>query len=265
MAKGTKYVAKVPDSNGFIQYSDEENQIWSELITRQMAWINDTACDEFLDGLKQLNLPMDRVPQLEELNVVLREKTGWETAAVPALIGFEEFFSLLASKKFPVATFIRSREDLDYLQEPDIFHEIFGHCAMLTNPHFAAFTEHYGKLGIAATKQERVYLARLYWFTVEFGLVRSHDGLRIIGGGILSSPGETKYAYRKEAQITPLEPLEVFRTPYRIDIMQPQYFVLENMEHLTALTKLDLMALVRQAIELGMLPAKFEPKDKQAC
>ncbi len=260
MAKGTKYTAKQADQTGFIHYSDEENKVWSELITRQMSWIDDTACVEFLDGLQRLNLPMDRVPQLEELNVVLRAATGWETAPVPALIGFEQFFNLLANKKFPVATFIRSREEIDYLQEPDIFHEIFGHCAMLTNPHFAAFTEHYGKLGLQATKQERVYLARLYWFTVEFGLVKSHDGLRIIGGGILSSPGETNYAYRKEAEITPLAPLTVFRTPYRIDIMQPQYFVLDDLAHLTALTKLDLMAIVREAIELGLLPAKFPAK-----
>ena len=262
MAKGTKYQAKLPDENGYIQYSTQENDIWQQLITRQMSWIEDTACDEFLAGLKLLNLPMDRVPQLAELDQVLEKATGWQTAPVPALIGFEEFFRLLADKKFPVATFIRSQEELDYLQEPDIFHEIFGHCAMLTNPHFANFTEHYGKLGLKANKQQRVYLARLYWFTVEFGLVRSHDGLRIIGGGILSSPGETNYAYRKEAEITPLDPLQVFRTPYRIDIMQPQYFVLENMEHLTKLTALDLMALVDQAIEMGLLPAKFDKKVK---
>ncbi|NRA71403.1 MAG: phenylalanine 4-monooxygenase [Gammaproteobacteria bacterium] len=264
MAKVTKYQAKIPDKHGYISYSQEEHDIWRELITRQMSWIKDTACDEFLAGLSRLNLPMDRVPQLEELNVVLRQATGWETAPVPALIGFEQFFNLLANKKFPVATFIRSREELDYLQEPDIFHEIFGHCAMLTNQHFADFTEHYGKLGLKASKQERVYLARLYWFTVEFGLVKSHDGLRIIGGGILSSPGETDYAYRKEADIQPLDPLTVFRTPYRIDIMQPQYFVLDDMAHLTALTKLDLMSIVRQAISLGLLPAKFEPKANKA-
>jgi len=257
MAKATNYIAKQPNIDGTIDYSDQENQIWSELITRQIATINETACQEFLDGLERLKLPIDRVPQLEEINVVLRQATGWETAPVPALIGFEQFFRLLANRQFPVATFIRSRQEIDYLQEPDIFHEIFGHCAMLTNIHFARFTEHYGKLGLAATKQERVYLARLYWFTVEFGLVKSDDGLRIIGGGILSSPGETSYAYRKEAQISALDPLTVFRTPYRIDIMQPQYFVLDDLAHLTALTKLDLMALVREAINTGLLPAKF--------
>jgi phenylalanine-4-hydroxylase len=260
MAENTVYKAKVPDSRGFIDYTADEHQIWSELIDRQMSQINETACEEFLAGLVQLNLPCDRVPQIAELNRVLFAATGWQTVAVPALIGFEKFFSLLAAKKFPVATFIRSRAEFDYLKEPDIFHEVFGHCAMLTNPHFANFTEHYGKLGLNATKQQRVYLARLYWFTVEFGLVKSSDGLRIIGGGILSSPGETQYAYSKEAIIKPLDPLEVFRTPYRIDIMQPQYFVLENLAQLTTLTKLDLMALVDQAIELGLLPAKFPAK-----
>jgi len=260
MAKATVYTAKQPASDGTIDYSAQEHQIWSELISRQMAVINETACQPFLDGLLLLNLPLDRIPQLKQINQVLRDTSGWQVVPVPALIGFEKFFSLLAQKKFPVATFIRNRQDIDYLQEPDIFHEIFGHCAMLTNQHFATFTEHYGKLGLAATKQERVYLARLYWFTVEFGLVKSTDGLRIIGGGILSSPGETQYAYRKEAQISQLDPLTVFRTPYRIDIMQPQYFVLDNLAQLTALTKLDLMDLVRQAITLGLLPAQFQSK-----
>jgi len=260
MGKITKYKAKLPNDDGTIEYSDTENDVWRQLITRQLKWIDDTACDEFLHGLTLLNLPQDRVPQLSEINKVLQKSTGWSTEPVPALIGFEQFFRLLSEKKFPVATFIRSQEELDYLQEPDIFHEIFGHCAMLTNQHFADFTEHYGKLGLAATKQERVYLARLYWFTVEFGLVKSHDGLRIIGGGILSSPGETHYAYHKKAEITPLEPLTVFRTPYRIDIMQPQYYVIDNLQHLTDLTKLDLMAIVKEAMALGLLPAKFEPK-----
>ncbi len=264
MAKVSTYQAKQPDESGYIEYSAEENKIWAELLERQMSTIRDTACDEFMAGLKLLNLAKDRVPQLHELNNVLQNATGWQTAAVPALIGFEEFFRLLADKKFPVATFIRSREEFDYLQEPDIFHEIFGHCAMLTNQQFADFTEHYGKLGLAASKQQRVYLARLYWFTVEFGLVRSNDGLRIFGGGIISSPGETQYAYRKEAEITALDPLTVFRTPYRIDILQPQYFILENMDQLTELTKLDLMSLVDKAIELGLLPAKFTAKVKTA-
>ena len=257
MKQQTSYIARQPDNDGVIRYSAAENRIWKTLIDRQMACIQDTACDEFLSGLTLLNLPEDHIPQLSEVDDVLYTATGWKTAAVPALIGFDRFFELLSQRRFPVATFIRSEEDLDYIKEPDIFHEIFGHCAMLTNQHFANFTEHYGKLGVSATPQERVYLARLYWFAVEFGLVRHQDSFRVIGGGILSSPGETRYAFSHEAEISPLVPLQVLRTPYRIDIMQPEYFLLESLAHMTALTKLDLMGLVHKALEQGLLPAKF--------
>ena len=134
MAKASKYISRQPDESGVIAWSEEENKIWSELITRQLKCIEGKACDEYMVGLDKLQLPTDRIPQLEEVSKVLRESTGWECAAVPALISFDKFFELLANKKFPVATFIRSREEFDYLQEPDIFHEIFGHCAMLTHP-----------------------------------------------------------------------------------------------------------------------------------
>ena len=134
MAKATKYVSKDADENGIIQWTDEENQVWHELITRQLSCIKNKACDEFNEGLEKINLPLDRIPQLEEVSAVLRKTTGWECYPVPALIGFGEFFRLLSEKKFPVATFIRSRDEFDYLQEPDIFHEIFGHCHLLTNP-----------------------------------------------------------------------------------------------------------------------------------
>ncbi len=151
MKQQTEYIARQPDSAGNIDYSDAENAIWKTLITRQMACIQDAACDEFLSGLELLDLPDDRIPQLREVDRVLEPATGWKTAAVPALIGFDRFFELLSQRRFPVATFIRSRKDLDYIKEPDIFHEIFGHCAMLTNRHFADFTAHYGKLGVSAT------------------------------------------------------------------------------------------------------------------
>jgi phenylalanine-4-hydroxylase len=192
----------------------------------------------------------------------LLETTGWQCAEVPALINFESFFKLLAEKKFPVATFIRTREEFDYLQEPDIFHEIFGHCAMLTNPAFSEFTHKYGQLGLAATKEERVYLARLYWFTVEFGLMKKGDQLRIYGGGILSSPGETEYALGSDVPSrSRLNLIDVFRTPYRIDIMQPLYYTIENIDDLMALSKSDLMAIVKEAMELGLFPPRFPPKN----
>ena len=269
MAKATKYVSKDGDENGIIHWTEEENQTWQALIERQLKCIEGKACDEFMLGLEKLNLPLDRIPQLEEINQVLRAETGWECAKVPALIGFGEFFRLLSEKKFPVATFIRTKEEFDYLQEPDIFHEIFGHCAMLTNPEFANFTEAYGKLGLAASKEDRVFLARLYWFTVEFGLMMTPQGLRIYGGGILSSPGETEYAMQdgnaerryltNEAQV-----VDVLRTPYRIDIMQPIYFMIEKMSDLDAIRALDLSQLVEQAKALGLHAPKFPPKEKIA-
>ncbi|MEA3167865.1 MAG: phenylalanine-4-hydroxylase, partial [Pseudomonas sp.] len=204
--KQTQYVAREPDAQGFIHYPPEEHAVWNTLITRQLKVIEGRACQEYLDGIDKLGLPLDRIPQLGEINQVLAETTGWQVARVPALIPFQTFFELLASKQFPVATFIRTREELDYLQEPDIFHEIFGHCPLLTNPWFAEFTHTYGKLGLAATKEQRVYLARLYWMTIEFGLVDTPQGRRIYGGGILSSPKESVYCLSDEPEHQAFDP-----------------------------------------------------------
>lgn len=260
--KESKYVSKQPDSDGIIHWTAEENQIWHDLVARQLEIIPGKACDEYMEGLRLLDMPNDRVPQLHEINQVLQETTGWQVAQVPALIPFDEFFRLLANKQFPVATFIRSREEFDYLQEPDIFHEIFGHCPLLTNPAFAHFTHQYGKLGYAASPKERVYLARLYWFTVEFGLLNTADGLRIYGGGILSSPGETRYALESDKpERNPLRPLDALRTPYRIDIMQPVYYTLDSVDQLFEIADMDIMALVEEAMELGLFEPKFPPKN----
>ncbi len=169
--KKTAYQARMPDADGHIAWSEQENATWRTLMERQVELLPGRVCQEYLDGMERLALPVERIPQLAEVDAVLREATGWETAQVPALIPFDTFFELLASRRFPVATFIRTPEELDYLQEPDIFHEIFGHCPMLTNPAFAEFTATYGRLGLEASPKERVYLARLYWMTVELGLV----------------------------------------------------------------------------------------------
>lgn len=265
MAKMSNYISKLSDESGVIQWEEEENKIWSELYARQKKLLKGRACDEFMNGLELLDLPEHEIPQLGDVDKVLLETTGWRTAEVPALINFGEFFRLLANKQFPVATFIRSREEFDYLQEPDVFHEIFGHCPMLTNPAFAHFTHTYGKLGLNASKEQRVFLARLYWFTVEFGLLQTDDGLRIYGGGILSSPGETIAALEADAvDRFPLDVLNTLRTPYRIDIMQPIYYILDGLNSLDDLAQLDLLDLVAQARQLGLFEAKFPPKEKVA-
>ncbi|KAF1070264.1 MAG: Phenylalanine-4-hydroxylase [Pseudomonas citronellolis] len=259
--KTTHYVAREPDTHGVIHYPDSEHQVWHTLISRQLRLLDGRACTEYLDGLEQLRLPLEHIPQLADINRVLQASTGWQVARVPALIPFQTFFELLASRRFPVATFIRTVEELDYLQEPDIFHELFGHCPLLTNRWFAEFTHTYGQLGLAASPQERVYLARLYWMTIEFGLLDSADGLRIYGGGILSSPKETLYSLSETPLQQPFDALEAMRTPYRIDILQPLYFVLPNLHSLFELAAQDIMALVRQAMRLGLHAPRFPPRD----
>ncbi|PCE65563.1 phenylalanine 4-monooxygenase [Salinivibrio sp. YCSC6] len=263
--KQSKYESKPVDELGRVAWSAQENDVWRQLVTRQLACIKDKACQEYLDGLRMLDLPHDTVPQIPDVNAVLMRETGWQVAPVPALIDFDQFFALLADKKFPAATFLRTKDDFDYLQEPDYFHEIFGHCAMLTHPAFAEFTHMYGQLGKKATPKERVYLARLYWFTVEFGLLSdSQDNRSIYGGGILSSPAETEYAFNSDKAVRkPLEVIDVMRTPYRIDIMQPIYFTIESIDDLFAISQRDLIADVHQAMELGLHAPLFPPKPKK--
>lgn len=261
MAKASLYVAHEPDAQGHVAWQPAEHKIWQQLVRRQNKAIPGKACQEYLDGLEHLNLPEDRVPQLAEIDAVLSKATGWRTAPVPALIDFSEFFRLLANRQFPVATFIRSEQELDYLQEPDIFHEIFGHCPMLTHQAFADFTQLYGELGLNASKEDRVFLARMYWFTVEFGLLQSGNNRAIYGGGILSSPGETDYAFSSEVpERLPFDLVSVLRTPYRIDIMQPVYYCLESVDQLYDIARMDIMGAVQEAKRLGLFAPRFEQK-----
>lgn len=256
------YVSRTPDAHGHVHYSDEENGTWSILFERQLPMLEGRVCREYIDALEALQLPRERIPQLGEVSGKLKQCTGWSVAPVPALIDFTRFFRLLANRQFPSATFIRRREDLDYLQEPDIFHELFGHTPLLGDPRFAAFTEAYGRAGLAADPRDHGMLARLYWFTVEFGLIQTATGLRSFGAGIVSSPGELLHALDSEVPARkPFDVLEVLRTPYRIDIYQTVYFVISDFEELFELTQRDLSPLVREARRLGMHAPTFPMKN----
>ncbi len=256
MAKSTRYISHTPDARGYIRYSDEENATWATLIERQLPRLEGNVCQEYIDALALMDFPRDRIPQLPEVSEVLMEHTGWSVAPVPALIDFTSFFKLLANRQFPAATFIRSSHDLDYLEEPDIFHEIFGHTPLLTDYRFAAFTEAYGKAGLAADKRDHAMLARLFWFTVEFGLIQTPAGLKSYGAGIVSSPGELDYALHSPVpERRPFDALNALRTPYRIDIYQTVYYVLESFDTLFELANTDLAPLITEARRLGM----FEP------
>ncbi len=228
-----KYVAKKPDQNGNIAFTSEENAVWNTLLTRQLKIVENRACDEFIQGLKKLNFPPDRVPQCHEVNAVLQAETGWSVVPVDAIIPLGEFFRLLANRQFPAASFIRRREDLDYLQEPDIFHEYFGHCPLLTHPAYADFVHWYGKTVLTMPPSSQSLLGRMFWFTIEFGLVETEKGLRVYGGGILSSFTETVYALEdKKVQRLTFSIMEILNTSYKYNEIQPRYFVLQNLDQL---------------------------------
>jgi phenylalanine-4-hydroxylase len=242
------YLAKQPNAHGHIDYTDEENSVWATLYARQLPIVEPRACQAYLDGLDTLKLPTDRVPQCKEVSAALNKATGWSVVPVKALISFEEFYTLLSTKRFPAASFIRIRDELDYLQEPDIFHEVFGHCPLLTHPDFAKFTEAFGRVGLKAGPKDRARLARLYWFTAEFGLI----GSKIYGSGILSSKSETIYAAESpEPQRVPFDMLTALRTPYRYDIIQTLYYVIDDFKTLYEMVEHDLLGLLKEAKSMG--------------
>lgn len=253
-----KYTSKPVGENLEVLWSNIENETWNKLITRQNEIIKGRACREFIDGQKALGLSLDRVPDLSYVNKKLSDATGWAVEPVPAVIQPKEFFTLLSNKKFPAATFIRTPEELDYLQEPDIFHEIYGHTPLLTNDAYANYMEKFGKLALSVDSKDRKRLFRLFWFTIEFGLVKTDEGLRAYGGGILSSIGETQYCLTETPKKQPFSILDALRTPYRIDIMQPLYFVLESIDDLFTILDQDILKIMEEAKKLGDYPPLFD-------
>lgn len=246
----TEYVAKIPDHRGFITYSAEENRTWSNLYARQMAVADDSVCAEFRTGLEQLELPADRAPQCAEISAALTSSSGWTVEPVPALIDVDLFFDMLSRRVFPAASFMRRPDELDYLKEPDLFHEIFGHAPLLTHPDFADFTETYGRLGLQASDAEREILARLYWYTIEFGLIeKPGQPLAVYGAGIASSISETRRAlHDPHVSRRPFDLDTILRTDFRIDVMQPHYFVLTHFSDLFETVEGDLLDHVREVL-----------------
>lgn len=260
MAKTSAYVAKRPDSEGQIHYTDDENAVWRDLYAQQAPDVARHMARPYLDGLARLDLPRDRVPQAGEISAVIAPLTGWRVEPVPALIPFGRFFALLADRAFPAASFIRSREDFDYIKEPDIFHEIFGHTPLLTDPRFAAFSQAIGAAGLRAQPSDYAWIIRLYWFTIEFGLTRETGALKALGSGLASSPTELPWSLSDGPERREFDVIDILRTPYRIDIHQPLYYVLDDIDTLFAAAERDLLADVRKAQSLGL----FAPLYPQA-
>lgn len=244
LAAGEAYRPERPDwtiDQGWENYSADEHGIWQTLYERQMKLLPGRACDEFVAGMRDLPIEADRIPDFRRLSEVLMKRTGWQVVAVPGLVPDDVFFEHLANRRFPSGQFIRRPDQLDYLQEPDVFHDVFGHVPMLMNPVIADYIQAYGEGGLRAKQLGMLdNLARVYWYTVEFGLVEQKDGLRIYGAGIASSYTESIFAVDDPSPNRVRFDLErIMRTRYRIDDFQETYFVVRNLEELLELARID--------------------------
>ncbi|WP_300376983.1 phenylalanine 4-monooxygenase [Henriciella sp.] len=219
---------------GWSDYTAEDHSVWDLLYKRQIDVLPGRAAPEFMDGLKALDLGKGGIPEFETMSDELESLTGWRVVAVPGLVPDEVFFDHLANRRFPAGQFIRKRDQLDYLQEPDVFHDVFGHVPMLTNPIFADYMEAYGKGGLRSLNYAALKnLAALYWYTVEFGLIRTDQGLRIYGAGIVSSKTESIFALEDPSPNRIGFELErLMQTDYRIDDFQQTYFVIDSYDQL---------------------------------
>lgn len=242
---------------GWERYTAEEHATWKTLYERQTKLLLGRACDEFVQGMQALPIGPERIPDFRRLSDVLMQRTGWQVVAVPGLVPDEVFFEHLANRRFPSGNFIRKPHELDYLEEPDVFHDVFGHVPMLMNPVIADYIQAYGEGGLRAQRLGKLtQLARVYWYTVEFGLVQQHDGLRIYGAGIASSATESVFALDDPSPNRIRFDLErVMRTRYRIDDFQESYFVLGSLDELLELARIDFLPVYQRIEGRG----EFEP------
>jgi phenylalanine-4-hydroxylase len=226
---------------GWERYSAEDHGVWKTLFERQTRLLPGRACNEFVGGMRALPIEADQIPNFEALSEVLMARTGWQVVAVPGLVPDEVFFDHLANRRFPAGNFIRKPHELDYLEEPDVFHDVFGHVPMLMNPAIADYIQAYGEGGLRAQRLGKLAnLARVYWYTVEFGLVQQKEGLRIYGAGIASSFTESVFALDDSSPNRIAFDLErVMCTNYRIDDFQEAYFVIRDLDQLLELARID--------------------------
>ena len=238
-------------------YSAADHDLYRRLYERQAAQLPGLACEEFIDAVKHLGSPV-HIPRFDELNDKVYRATRWEIVAVPGLIPEEAFFSLLSQRRFPVTGWIRKPEEFDYVVEPDVFHDLFGHVPLLFNPMFADYMQAYGAGGLKASRLESCeYLARLYWYTVEFGLIDTPAGLRAYGAGILSSAGELRHSVTSGApQRLGFDLERIMRTRYKIDSYQASYFVIDSFRQLFEATAPDFTRVYERVSRLGELGAE---------
>ncbi len=240
-------------------YSEADHDVWRQLYERQRQLLVGRASDEFLAAQDAMGMTPDRIPKFSELNAVLKAATGWEIIGVEGLLPELDFFDHLAHRRFPVTWWIRRPDQIDYIEEPDLFHDLFGHVPLLMLPVFADYMAAYGRGGVKAHgigPEALVNLTRLYWYTVEFGLIRQKDGLRIYGSGIVSSKGESLYSLESDAPNRIGFDLErIMRTRYRIDSYQKTYFVIDSFQQLMDATLPDFTPIYARLAEQDAIPA----------
>jgi phenylalanine-4-hydroxylase len=240
-------------------YSRDDHATWAALFERQRGVLVNRACREFLDNQQRFGMSPDAIPKFDELNHVLKGATGWELIGVEGLLPELTFFDHLANRRFPVTWWIRRPDQIDYISEPDLFHDLFGHVPLLLNPLFADYMQAYGAGGVKAHglgAEALVNLTRLYWYTVEFGLIKQDDGLRIYGSGIVSSKGESIHCLESPApNRIGFDLQRIMRTRYRIDTYQKTYFVIDSFEQLMRATEPDFTPYYAELAALESIPA----------
>lgn len=230
-----KLTAPIPvgDEIAYPDYTADEHAVWRELFARQGKLLPGRAADEFLSGLQALDLDRNRIPSLAEVSRRLQGATGWRIARTPGLLDAHDFFSHLARRIFPCTDYVRRREEMDYTPAPDCFHDIFGHTPMIMHPRFADFYQRIGEVALRCQDPAvEEGLTRIYWFTVEFGLIKNPAGLRIYGNGIISSYGEVLHSLTDQVEKRPFDPESVAATPYDIWHFQDVLFVIDSFDHL---------------------------------
>lgn len=240
-------------------YSERDHSVWRTLFARQHEALMGRACDEFLAAQQAMGMNAGQIPRFDDINRVLAASTGWQLVGVEGLLPELVFFEHLANRRFPVTWWIRRPDQLDYIAEPDLFHDLFGHVPLLMNPVFADYMAAYGRGGVKAHgigPEALVNLTRLYWYTVEFGLMRTRDGLRIYGAGIVSSKGESIHCLESA---TPnrigFDLQRIMRTRYRIDSFQKSYFVIDDFAQLFDATRPDFAPIYAQLSNVPALAA----------
>lgn len=218
----------------YANYKSEDFEVWKILYERQMENLPRAASQAFLAGLEKIRFAAEEIPEFERTNAILSELTGWKLAVVPGIVPDYTFFELMSNCRFPATTWLRKMKELDYLEEPDMFHDVFAHVPLLTNQDFVNFLQELSKIGLEYVGNDYAIevLSRVYWFTVEFGLIQETQGLRIYGAGILSSAGETKFSLSDVPPKYDFDVQTIADTPYRKDVFQDRYFVIQSYEQL---------------------------------